>query len=214
MKLEQIFSQIEAGRVIAILRGDFGGREHEMVAAMIEGGLTAVEVTLNSPNALDKIARLAASFGEQCAVGAGTVLHTSEVHQVAEAGGTFIVSPNCDARVIATTKQLGLCSFPGAFTPTEIVAAMQAGADAVKVFPATTLGPGYIKAVRAPLPHLRLVPTGGVTPELARTYLQVGAWAVGIGSELTGPEILRDQSFVTLRERTSAFVRAMQQTEE
>ena len=202
-------SLIEQGRVIAILRGDFGGREHEMVAAMIEGGLTAVEVTLNSPNALDKIARLAASFGEQCAVGAGTVLHTQEVHQVADAGGTFIVSPNCDARVIATTKQLGLCSFPGVFTPTEIVAAMQAGADAVKVFPATTLGPGYIKAVRAPLNDARLVPTGGVTPEMAQEYRRAGAWAVGVGSELLGKEILADTSFITLRERTAAFVAAM-----
>jgi Entner-Doudoroff aldolase len=202
-------SVIERGRVIAILRGDFGGREHEMVAAMIAGGLTAVEVTLNSPDALIKIAKLAASFGDQCAVGAGTVLHASEVHQVAEAGGTFIVSPNCDARVIATTKQLGLHSFPGAFTPTEIVAAMQAGADAVKVFPATTLGPGYIKAVRAPLNDARLVPTGGVTPELAQEYRRAGAWAVGVGSELLGKEILADTSFVTLRERTAAFVAAM-----
>jgi Entner-Doudoroff aldolase len=202
-------SIIERGRVIAILRGDFGGREHEMVAAMIEGGLTAVEVTLNSPDALIKIAKLAASFGEQCAVGAGTVLHTTEVHQVAEAGGKFIVSPNCDARVIATTKQLGLHSFPGAFTPTEIVAAMNAGADAVKIFPATTLGPGYIKAVRAPLADLRLIPTGGVTPEMAEDYRAAGAWAVGVGSELLGKEILADASFVTLRDRTTAFIQAM-----
>jgi Entner-Doudoroff aldolase len=202
-------SVIERGRVIAILRGDFGGREPEMVAAMIEGGLTAVEVTLNSPNALDKIAQLAASFGNQCAVGAGTVLHISEVHQVAEAGGTFIVSPNCDARVIATTKQLGLRSFPGAFTPTEIVAAMNAGADAVKIFPVTTLGPGYIKAVRAPLNDARLVPTGGVTPEMAQEYRRAGAWAVGVGSELLGKEILADTSFVALRNRTATFIAAM-----
>lgn len=202
-------SKIEAGRVIAILRGDFGGREHEMVAAMIEGGLTAVEITLNSPDALIKIAKLAALFGSRCAVGAGTVLRPHEVHEVAEAGGTFIVSPNCDARVIAATKHCRLASFPGAFTPTEIVAAMDAGADAVKVFPATTLGPGYIKAVRAPLSHARLVPTGGVTPEMGQEYRKAGAWAVGVGSELLGKEILSDQSFVTLRERTAAFIQAM-----
>ncbi len=210
MNQQQTLSKIEAGRVIAILRGDFGGREHEMVAAMIDGGLTAVEITLNSPDALIKIAKLAALFGSRCAVGAGTVLSQNEVNQVADAGGAFIVSPNCDPRVIAATKHRRLVSFPGAFTPTEIVAAMDAGADAVKVFPATTLGPSYIKAVRAPLPYARLVPTGGVTPELAREYLQAGAWAVGVGSELLGKEILADKSFVMLRERTAAFVAAMQ----
>lgn len=210
MNQQQTLSKIEAGRVIAILRGDFGGREHDMVAAMIEGGLTAVEVTLNSPDALIKIAQLAALFSSRCAVGAGTVLSQNEVNQVADAGGTFIVSPNCDPRVIAATKHRRLISFPGAFTPTEIVTALEAGADAVKVFPATTLGPGYIKAVRAPLSHARLVPTGGVSPEMARAYCQAGAWAVGVGSELLGQEILADETFVTLRNRTMAFVTAMQ----
>jgi 2-dehydro-3-deoxyphosphogluconate aldolase / (4S)-4-hydroxy-2-oxoglutarate aldolase len=209
MNTKQIFGTIEAGRVIAILRGDFGGAEHEMVAAMIDGGLTAVEITLNSPDALIKIAKLAAIFGARCAVGAGTVLTPHEVNEVADAGGTFIVSPNCDPRVIAATKQRRLLSFPGAFTPTEIVTAMQSGADAVKVFPATTLGPGYIKAVRAPLANARLVPTGGVTPEMAREYALVGAWAVGVGSELLGKEFLSDSSFATLRERTAAFTQAM-----
>lgn len=204
----QTLTQIEAGRVIAILRGDFGGRELEMVAAMIDGGLTAVEITLNSPDALIKIAKLAAMYGARCAVGAGTVLTSHEVDEVAHAGGSFIVSPNCDPRVIATTKHQRMLSFPGAFTPTEIVTAMQAGADAVKIFPATTLGPGYIKAVRAPLPYARLVPTGGVTPEMAREYRAVGAWAVGVGSELLGKEILADASFATLRERTAAFIEA------
>ncbi|HEX4950925.1 MAG TPA: bifunctional 4-hydroxy-2-oxoglutarate aldolase/2-dehydro-3-deoxy-phosphogluconate aldolase [Blastocatellia bacterium] len=210
MKTEQTFSQIEAGRVIAILRGDFGGREAEMVAAMIEGGLTAVEVTLNSPDALATIGRLAVQFGARCAVGAGTVLTPHEVRQVAEAGGTFIVSPNCDPRVIAETKACQMISLPGAFTPTEIVNAVEAGADAVKLFPATSLGPSYVKAVRAPLSDLRLIPTGGVTPEMAQQYRSAGAWAVGIGSELLGKEILADHSLATLRVRSASFVRAMQ----
>lgn len=209
MNPQTTLSKIEAGRVIAILRGDFGGREHEMVAAMIEGGLTAVEVTLNSPDALIKIAKLVALFGARCAVGAGTVLTPHEVNQVADAGGTFIVSPNCDQRVITATKQRRLISLPGAFTPSEIVAAMDAGADAVKLFPATSLGPSYVKAVRAPLSEARLVPTGGVTPELANDYRAAGAWAVGVGSELLGQEMLADQSFQTLKERTVAFVAAM-----
>ncbi len=207
----QTIAQIESGRVIAILRGDFAGGEHDMVAAMIEGGITAVEVTLNSPNALAKIARLVRSFGSQCAVGAGTVLTAAEVDQVANAGGEFIVSPNCDPRVIQATKDRGMISFPGAFTPTEILTSIDSGADGVKVFPATTLGPGFIKAVRAPLPSLRLIPTGGVTPEMARQYVQAGAWAIGVGSELLGKEILADASFETLRIRTADYVQAMKQ---
>ena len=212
MNHSQTLSQIETGRVVAILRGDFGGREHEMVAAMIEGGLTAVEVTLNSPDALIKIAQLAALFGSICAIGAGTVLKPHEVQQVADSGGKFIVSPNCDPRVIKESKARKLVSLPGAFTPTEVVAALEAGADAVKLFPATSLGPGYVKALRAPLHDVRLVPTGGVTPATAREYLAAGAWAVGIGSELLGKEFLVDTSFVTLRERTAAFVAAMKKS--
>lgn len=209
MNHSQTLTQIEQGRVVAILRGDFGGYEHEMVAAMIEGGLTAVEVTLNSPDALITIAKLAALFGSTCAIGAGTVLKPYEVQQVADSGGKFIVSPNCDARVIKESKARQMVSLPGAFTPTEVVVALEAGADAVKLFPATSLGPGYVKALRAPLNNVRLVPTGGVTPETAREYSAAGAWAVGIGSELLGKEFLADTTFITLRERTAAFVAAM-----
>ena len=209
MNYQQTLKQIEAGRVIAILRGDFGGHEIAMVSAMIEGGLTAVEVTLNSPDALIKIAKLAALFGSRCAVGAGTVLIPHEVSQVADAGGSFIVSPNCDQRVITATKYRNLVSLPGVFTPTEVVAAIDAGADAVKLFPATSLGPGYVKALRAPLSDIRIIPTGGVSPETAREYFAVGAWAVGVGSELLGKEFLVDKGFTTLKERTAAFIAAM-----
>ncbi len=209
MNHQQILSQIEQGRVIAILRGDFAGREAAMVEALISGGITAVEVTLNSPNALTKISQLAQEFSSRCAIGAGTVLTTTEVQQVAEAGGTFIVSPNCDVAVIKETRRLGLASFPGCFTPTEVVQAMAAGADAAKLFPATSLGPGYVKALRAPLNDVKLIPTGGVTPENAVEYLRAGAWAVGIGSELIGKEILADTTFAKLRTRASEFSGAM-----
>ena len=209
MNHQQILSQIEQGRVIAILRGDFSGSEAAMVEALISGGVTAVEVTLNSPNALQKISQLVKEFGSRCAIGAGTVLTSDEVKNVADAGGTFIVSPNCDVAIIQTTRQLNLASFPGCFTPTEVVQAMQAGADAAKLFPATSLGPGYVKALRAPLNDVKLIPTGGVTPEIAVEYLRAGAWAVGIGSELTGKEILADTTFEKLRDRAAEFSGAM-----
>jgi Entner-Doudoroff aldolase len=201
--MQETIQHIEAGKIIAILRGDFRGREEDIVAAMREGGLTAVEVTLNSPDALAAIRRLANRFGQVMAVGAGTVLTPEEVSQAADAGASFIVSPNRDLRVIETTKRLGLISLPGCYTPSEIVEAINAGADAAKLFPANSLGPGYLKALRGPLPQVRTVPTGGVTPELARAYFAAGAWAIGAGSELLGKNF---DDLAGLRDRTAAFV--------
>jgi 2-dehydro-3-deoxyphosphogluconate aldolase/(4S)-4-hydroxy-2-oxoglutarate aldolase len=180
--MEKTIRTIEAGRILAILRGDFNGREEEIVSAMREGGLTAVEVTLNSPGALPGIHRLSDRFGFDMAVGAGTVMTVDEVKRAADAGASFIVSPNRNIRVIEATKKLNLVSLPGCFTPSEIVEALNAGADAVKLYPATSLGPGFVKALAGPLPRVRTVPTGGVTAKLAREYFAAGAWAIGTGS--------------------------------
>ena len=209
----QTFHQIENGRVIAILRGNLRGHELALADALHAGGLTALEVTLNSPTAFEVIERLLKHVGDRMAVGAGTVLRVSEVERVAAIGGQFIVSPNRDARVIERTKQLGLLSFPGCFTPSEIVEALDAGADAVKLFPATMLGVGYVRALRGPLPDVRYVPTGGVTPELAREYLQAGAWAVGVGSELISRDFFHasDMSIVLpkIQARAAAYREAL-----
>lgn len=210
---EEVIARIEAGRVVAILRGDYRARGPEIVAALIDGGLTAVEVTLNSPGAVELIGRLAAEFGGRVAVGAGTVLKTDEVRRVADAGARFIVSPNRNAGVIQTTKRHGMASLPGCFTPTEILEALDAGADAAKLFPANCLGPGFVRAMRGPTPGARLVPTGGVTQELARDYRAAGAWAVGVGSELVRPDALSAGGLDRLAERAAAFVAAMRPAE-
>lgn len=194
---------IEMGRVVAILRGDFRETLSTVAAGLAAAGVTAIEVTLNSTDAMAMVRRLADGFGGRLAVGAGTVLTVDEVARVADAGARFVVSPNCNAAVIRETKRRGLVSVPGCFTPTEVIAAFDAGADAAKLFPAGCLGPGYVKALRGPLGDVRVVPTGGVTPELARAYRQVGAWAIGVGSELIGPDV------EATRARASAFVAAM-----
>jgi len=209
MGSEQVIERIEAGRIVAILRGDFGGREEEIVNALVESGITAVEATLNSPGAFDSIGRLAASFGSRVAVGAGTVLRPEEVERAADAGARFIVSPNLNAKVIEVTKRLGLVSLPGCFTPSEIAEALGAGADAAKLFPAQCLGPDFVKALRGPLPNIRLIPTGGVTPEAARGYVAAGAWALGVGSELIGKDVMNDEGFESLRRRASDFADAV-----
>ena len=207
--MQQTIQRIEAGKIIAILRGDFAGREEDIVAAMISGGLTAVEVTLNSRDAFAAINRLAKRFGSEMAVGAGTVLTPNEVLRAADAGAQFIVSPNRDIAVIEQTKKLDLVSLPGCFTFSEVVEAVNAGADAAKLFPATSLGPAFVKALRGPLPQIRTVPTGGVTAELAREYFAAGAWAIGAGSELIGKDLFAESGLEKLRQRTSAFINAI-----
>ena len=208
MACDETMTRIAAGKVVAIFRGDFGGMETDIVAAMADAGLTAVEVTLTSPDALAAIERVAKAFGSRMAVGAGTVLSTAEVDRCAAAGATFIVSPNRDLAVIAHTKKLGLGSFPGCFTPSEIVEAVSAGADAAKLFPASVLGPGFVKAIRGPLPKVKIVPTGGVTPEAAKGYLDAGAWGVGAGSELVNKDVMSPGGLDRLRARTAAYLAA------
>ncbi len=209
MNSETTVKFIEKGRVIAIMRGDFGGGEEEIVSVVVEAGITAVEVTLNSPNAIDAIKRIAERFGNRAAVGAGTVLSADDVERVAAAGAQFIVSPNRNLKVIDTTKRLGLASFPGCFTPSEIVEAVDAGADAVKLFPAVSLGVNFVKSLRGPFPDVRVVPTGGITPAAAREYLAAGAWAIGAGSELIGKDSMQPGGLEKLRARAAAFTEAI-----
>jgi Entner-Doudoroff aldolase len=177
---------IETGRIIAILRGDFGAIDEPLAAALRDGGITALELTVDSPDAFARIERLARAAGDRMASGAGTVLTRDQVARAADAGASFIVSPNRNVDVIKAAVERGLVAIPGCLTPSEIVEALDAGAQAVKLFPAQILGPAFVRAVRAPLGDVRMVPTGGVTPEAIPAYREAGAWAFGIGSELVG----------------------------
>jgi 2-dehydro-3-deoxyphosphogluconate aldolase / (4S)-4-hydroxy-2-oxoglutarate aldolase len=207
----QALGRIGQGRIVAILRGDFTRCVEEVAAVIFQAGITAVEVTLNSPGAIECIRRLDGTFGNRMAVGAGTVLKPIEVEAAADAGARFIVSPNMAPAVIQRTKQLGLVSVPGCLTPTEIVSALDAGADAVKLFPANVLGPGFLRALRGPLPEVRTMPTGGVTSEAAKLYLQAGAWALGIGSELIRNDFLAPEGKAQLASRAAAFAAAVRE---
>jgi Entner-Doudoroff aldolase len=208
MQSDQILKTIERGRIIAILRGDFQSREVEIVSALLQSGITAVEVTLNSADPFAAISRLAEKFANRMAVGAGTVLRPDQVARAADSGATFIVSPNRNPAVISATKQRGLVSIPGCFTPSEIIEAFDAGADAAKLFPAVALGTAFVKAIRGPLGNVRLVPTGGIDPDLARQYIASGAWAIGVGSELVGPDALAPGGIDRVALRAKLFVTA------
>jgi Entner-Doudoroff aldolase len=207
--LETPLERISAGRIIAILRGNFKGLELEITAVLVQAGITAIEVTLNSENVFATIERLTARFGDKVTIGAGTVFRVDEMQRASAAGVQFIVSPNRDVAVIEATKRGGLVSIPGCFTPSEIREALGAGADAVKLFPASSVGPSFVRAMRGPFGEIRMVPTGGVTPETAHEFMASGAWAVGVGSELVGPDVLEVGGLERLLEKAISFVSAV-----
>jgi 2-dehydro-3-deoxyphosphogalactonate aldolase len=175
-------------RLIAILRGLVPGRAVETAETIVAAGIDWIEVPLNSPEPLRSIAAMQAALGGRARIGAGTVLTPEEVRAVADAGGSFVVSPNTDLRVIARSKALGLGSYPGVFTPTEAFAALAEGADAIKIFPAGALGREGLKALRAVLPRGTLVyAVGGVGPADFADWCAAGADGFGLGSSLFQP---------------------------
>jgi 2-dehydro-3-deoxyphosphogluconate aldolase / (4S)-4-hydroxy-2-oxoglutarate aldolase len=186
-----ILEQVLEARIVAILRGDYQGKWLDYARALLHGGVNVMEVTLNSPGALDGIRLLKAQLGDRIILGAGTVLAAEEVHAAYDAGASFIVSPDTDESVIVATKSLGLASMPGAYTATEIKRAYLLGADVVKVFPSQT--PEYLKAVRSPLNHIPMMATGGVEIDNAAEFFKVGACMLGIGSYLTKPNLSPDE---------------------
>ena len=175
--------RIAAERLVAIFRGDYRGKWTDYAIALIDGGVSILEVTLNSPGALEAISDLKRYFSDEITIGAGTVLSADKVDAAVAAGAQFIVAPDTDPAVIAAAKTRGAFMIPGAYTATEVKLAHLLGADMVKLFPAQT--PEYLTLIHAPLDHIPLMVTGGVTADNAREYIRRGAKAVGVGNYLT-----------------------------
>lgn len=196
----RLIEALRANRLLAIIRGDDPAACERTAAVLVDNGVSVLEVSLTSADALRVIERVAAGVGPGVHVGAGTVLTADDARSARDAGATFAVTPALGEGVHASVE-LGLPVLAGALTPSEVLAAHRAGAAAVKVFPVSSLGPGHVAALRAPFPDIPLVPVGGVGVEDVRPYLDAGAVAVGVGSPLTGG----DPS--GLAERTRSFLR-------
>ena len=198
--------------VIAVVRLSEAVRLGPAARALAAGGVGAVEVTLTTPGAIDAIADLASDKElAGCVIGAGTVLDESAARYVIDAGARFVVSPALNPAVIRACRDREVPCMPGAFTPTELLEAWRAGAPIVKLFPASAVGPGYIRDVLAPLPFLRLVPSGGVSLENAGEWIRAGAVAVSVGSALASAALLTDESTAELTARARSFVERVAQ---
>jgi 2-dehydro-3-deoxyphosphogluconate aldolase/(4S)-4-hydroxy-2-oxoglutarate aldolase len=200
---------VAATRVVAILRAENASRAEAVVDVLLQHGIRSLELTLTTEGALDVVERLAARVPDGTDIGVGTVLRADDVDRAVAAGARFVVSPSVDPAVIEAATRHGIASYPGAFTPTEIHAAWAAGASAVKLFPAGALGPDYLRAVRAPLPGIPLVPTGGIAVEAVGAWLAAGATAVGLGSPLIGDALAPDGDLDALARRARAVCAAV-----
>lgn len=207
---EQVLAGIEEAGVVAVIRMNDPARLPDVVNALVEGGIRALEVTMTVPGAVEHIRRVAPTLPDGFLLGAGTVTDADTVARVADAGARFIVSPVFRRSVIEAAAQRGLVAAPGCFSPTEILDAWEAGAPLVKVFPATALGPAYLKDLRGPMPYLKLMPTGGVTVENAGDWIAAGAVAVGIGSALVDTKAVADGRFDVIIERSRTIVANVQ----
>ncbi|GAA1318619.1 bifunctional 4-hydroxy-2-oxoglutarate aldolase/2-dehydro-3-deoxy-phosphogluconate aldolase [Pseudonocardia xinjiangensis] len=198
-----------ATRVVAILRAGDSARAEAVVDVLVDGGIRCIELTMTTPGALDVVERLAARVADVVDLGVGTVLTAAEVDRAVDAGACFVVSPSVVPAVIGAAARHGIASYPGALTPTEIHGAWSLGASAVKLFPAGSFGPGYLAALRAPLPHIPIVPTGGIGAGEAAAWLDAGAAALGMGGPLIGDAMTATGDLGALAERVRAVCAAV-----
>lgn len=204
----KLMDELLSSRLVAIVRGITRDEARVAGAGLAAGGVKLMEVTMNTEGALDIIHDWRSLYNGQARIGAGTVLNVKMAEEAVSAGAEFLISPNVDLHVIRYALEQGIDIWPGAMTPTEIVTAFYAGAEAVKLFPMASLGLGYLREIRAPLNHIPLIVTGGVSLQNIAEYYEAGASAVGIGSSLLSKDALAAGDATRIAESARAFVQA------
>jgi 2-dehydro-3-deoxyphosphogluconate aldolase/(4S)-4-hydroxy-2-oxoglutarate aldolase len=206
MTRDATLQRILDGGIVAVVRSESAGSLIQVVEALAEGGVTAAEITFTVPGALGVIQEVRRALGGRIVLGAGTVLDPETARAALLAGAEYIVAPTVNLEVIRLCRRYDKLIMPGAFTPTEALTAWEAGADIVKIFPADVGGPAYLKALRGPLPQVRLMPTGGVNLETAEAFLKAGACCLGVGGQLVDPKLIQAGDFGRIREIASQYV--------
>jgi 2-dehydro-3-deoxyphosphogluconate aldolase/(4S)-4-hydroxy-2-oxoglutarate aldolase len=207
----EILSGLTAPGVIAVVRAQDPGQVVDLAEALIAGGVKAIEITMTTPNALDVIRNLSTKLGARGLIGVGTVLDGPTGKAAIHAGAEFVVSPILRPEIAAVARAADRPVMLGAFTPTEAQLAYEAGSDFIKIFPSDSLGPNYIKAIRAPLPHLKIIPTGIAKPDDVAAFIKAGCVGVGLGSLLIPQQALRDSNWAEITRLGKQFVQIVAQ---
>jgi len=205
MSRETTLKRILDGGIVAVVRAESGERLAGVVRALASGGVTAAEITFTVPDAVEVIRRVRKEVGDAVVLGAGTVLDPETARAALLAGAEYIVAPTVNLDVIRLCRRYDVPVMPGAFTPTEVLAAWEAGADVVKIFPADVGGPNYLKALRGPLPQVRMMPTGGVDLSTAEAFLRAGACCLGVGGSLVEPKAVASGDFARLSDLAAQY---------
>jgi 2-dehydro-3-deoxyphosphogluconate aldolase/(4S)-4-hydroxy-2-oxoglutarate aldolase len=199
--------KIEQLGIVPVLRARSAEEARALVDALVAGGIVAMEVTMTVPGAVELLRTLKKEYGDRLLLGSGTVTTAEQAVATIEAGAEFVVSPSFHPDVVEVTKDMGKVSIPGSLTPTEVITAWRAGADYVKIFPCSAMGgASYLKALLAPFPELRLIPTGGVTLQTAADFLNAGARALGVGTDLVNPKAIAEGKPESVTQTARAYV--------
>jgi 2-dehydro-3-deoxyphosphogluconate aldolase/(4S)-4-hydroxy-2-oxoglutarate aldolase len=206
MSRDTTLKRILEGGIVAVVRSESSESLVKVVEALAEGGVTAAEITFTVPDAIDVIRETRRQIGDALVLGAGTVLDPETARAALLAGAEYLVAPNTNTDVIRLCRRYDKAVMPGAFTPTEVVTAWETGADVVKIFPADAVGPAYLKALRGPLPQIRLMPTGGVDLNTAEAFLKAGACCLGVGGSLVEPKAVAARDFNRIKSLAGQYV--------
>ncbi len=207
--MKQLARLTESG-IIAVVRKIDSGKVQDVISSLINGGVTGIEITVDSEHAYEHIRKAKEKYADQAVIGAGTVLDAYTAQTAIQAGAEFIFAPTLDKETIQVANRYGKIAIPGVFTPTEMLRAYEYGADIVKVFPANVVGTQFLKAVKGPLPHIHVMPTGGINLDNAGDFIRAGSIALGVGGSLLDKDLIENKSWADLEQLAASYVKEVE----